>query len=427
MPTHRSCSRCGRALCRLCVQGMSRASECSNCAHAQTDAPSEARAIWIVQAQMGLLAVLTLAFFVWSLTWRTAARPAIQRPTVPVDTAPFQPVAPVLGQVQLPSSPDLDLLPVVPEIDTTSKPAEPEPIFEPSSLDKAEKLVVAPRPKSPIPTPVKEPKVTRKPLDLAARFHTGNRLYRYNIDEIPGADKTIVLTFDGDQMANCVYQLLAILEEKKVRANIFLTGYFVQTFPQETLAIVQAGHEVGNHTYGHPRLTSYEQTRTQKTLENVDAAFLNDELTRTETVYEQLVGHSLSPFWRAPYGEHNAQIRSWAYAQGYLHVGWSSGYDSMDWFTNQQSKYYWRPEALRLRLLNKLDNNPEPGKILLFHLGSKRPDADQPYHMLAQFIDDSRQRGFSFTTIAELLDGNLGVTVPSTQAQMPPVPARKSH
>ena len=78
--------------------------------------------------------------------------------------------------------------------------------------------------------------------------------------------------------------------------------------------------------------------------------------------------------------------------------------DSIDWLDNPKSRFYWRPEKLKNRLLGKIDSSKtQAGKIILFHLGSMRPDADRPVHMLASFIDEARQKGFSFKTIGEAL------------------------
>lgn len=271
-----------------------------------------------------------------------------------------------------------------------------------------------------------KPDVVRRD-SLAGRFSSANRFTRYHLDEVPQAGKVLVLSFDGDHKANCVGQILEILAARGVRANVFLTGTFVAKYPEETRAIVKAGHEVGNHTFRHARLTSYEHNRTQTTLPQVNRDFLAGELEATEEAFLEVTGGALAPFWRAPFGEHNLQIRSWAYARGYLHVGWSKGFDSLDWFTEKGSRYYWEPRELLERFLRQIEVKAQDGRILLFHLGSLRPDEDQPYHMLAELIDRARERGFQFSTMGSLLDGELGVRSPMRSAAAQPVAGRESH
>ncbi|MCB1042087.1 MAG: polysaccharide deacetylase family protein [Acidobacteria bacterium] len=243
------------------------------------------------------------------------------------------------------------------------------------------------------------------PAKGLARHFTGENPYtKYHLEEVTGRTRRIVLTFDGDHLANCVDPIMAVLAEKNVRATVFLTGQFIQRYPEKTLAILGSGHEIGNHTWSHRHLTQYGADQTHRTLPDLNPDILERELRQTSEIFESVTQQQLKPFWRAPYGEHNKSIRSWAYASGYFHIGWSRGFDSLDWLEKQDSRYYWRPDALEKRLLQKLDRDPMTGKIILFHLGSRRPDQDRPYHMLADFIDKARARGYQFSTVSDCLE-----------------------
>lgn len=264
-----------------------------------------------------------------------------------------------------------------------------------------------PLPKTDISLPLPQVESSRRNGDLSHHFVGENPFTKYHVDILSKSPNHIVLTFDGDHLANCVQPILKVLREKNVQATMFLTGQFVEQYAEETLQIIRDGHEVGNHTWSHRHLTQYESNQTHRTLGDVDQRLVASELRRTNTAFGNLAGQRMKPFWRAPYGEHNKDIRTWAYAEGFLHIGWSHGFDSLDWLDNPKSRYYWRPAALKSRLLRKLGSEPG-GKIILFHLGSRRPDEDRPYHMLAEFIDDARARGYRFSTISESLDEIMG-------------------
>lgn len=237
-----------------------------------------------------------------------------------------------------------------------------------------------------------------------SHFLGKNRLTKYHIEQLESLQPTIILTFDGDHLDNCVEPVLSILREKQTKANIFVTGTFIKRYPEHVKAFVALGHEVGNHTWAHPRLTSYRETRTHQTLTQVDRDFMAQQLEQTARAFQAVTGTSMRPYWRAPFGEHNPQIRTWAYALGYLHVGWTRGFDTMDWFENSESRYYWRPEELRKRLMKRLESqNIRRSVIILMHLGSTRPDSDRPYRMLAEFIDQARGAGWTFKTMSEAL------------------------
>lgn len=321
-------------------------------------------------------------------------------------------------------------------VDLAGTPPQTSSLEAKKPPDLRRKAPISPAPQTQrrdIPTPKKTDRERSRPTNTAAgpkvdqpqtidagqlrqRFLGNDPLTKYHMDGIPSQTQWIVLTFDGNFMANCVDPILSVLADKKVHANFFLTGFFVTHFPRETRRILDAGHEIGNHTWSHPRLTTYEKNKTHRTRPGVTREFIAQELRKTADAFRQLTGEDLHPFWRAPYGEHNRQIRTWAYAEGFFHIGWSSGMDSIDWLGNPKSRYYWRPQELKSRLLKHLDSaNGTPGKIILFHLGSVRPDEDRPFHMLAAFIDEARSRGFTFATVGQVLHANRRI---QTSAKM---------
>src|SRR5690349_14122949 len=48
-----------------------------------------------------------------------------------------------------------------------------------------------------------------------------------------------------------VPRILELLESHGVKATFFVPGHTVESFPNETEAIVRAGHEVAHHSYAH--------------------------------------------------------------------------------------------------------------------------------------------------------------------------------
>lgn len=69
----------------------------------------------------------------------------------------------------------------------------------------------------------------------------------------PDAPPKIALTFD-DGPGETTPAVLALLKKSGARATFFLCGQNVERFPQFARKIAEAGHEIGNHTYSHPRL-----------------------------------------------------------------------------------------------------------------------------------------------------------------------------
>jgi peptidoglycan/xylan/chitin deacetylase (PgdA/CDA1 family) len=239
------------------------------------------------------------------------------------------------------------------------------------------------------------------------------------------AARQLALTFDADDQSEPRLQLLDILEQRRVRTTFFLTGRFIEAFPDIVRRIVRDGHEVGNHSYDHPELTMPGSNGQQATRPTVTKAMFQEQLRLTERVFTATTGARMVPLWRAPGGEHNEQIRGWAAELGYVHVGWTQdsetgeSLDSLDWVAEQRSGRFFTPAQIRTRLLNFGDTRTigANGGIALFHLGSLRtPDAavDQE---LGAIIDGFRDRGYELVRVSELYPAALstGLTVEATE------------
>lgn len=81
-------------------------------------------------------------------------------------------------------------------------------------------------------------------------------------------EKVVALTFDDGPTEN-VYGLLGVLEKHNVKATFFLIGREIVGYPKEIHAIIEAGHQIGNHSYSHERMVfkspSFIKTEIEKT------------------------------------------------------------------------------------------------------------------------------------------------------------------
>ena len=190
----------------------------------------------------------------------------------------------------------------------------------------------------------------------------------------PSDRREVLVSFDAGSSDRGASEILDALAKRNIRTTIFVTGEFVRRYPEIARRIAADGHEVGNHTDTHPHLTTYASDGRQTTRLGVDRAFVAGELARTARLYRDATGQTMAPLWRAPFGEHNAEIRRWAAEQGYWHVGWTggrTGLDGLDWITDPSARGYRSAE----RLLSRLVQHAENGGIVLLHLGSDRDRA----------------------------------------------------
>jgi len=119
----------------------------------------------------------------------------------------------------------------------------------------------------------------------------------------------------------------------------------------------------------------------------------------------------MARLWRAPYGEHNREIREWAAEIGFRHVGWTlgrnwdEGMDTMDWVADKNSTAYHSADEISEKILTfgKSTANGANGAIILMHLGTERTD-DYPHLKLTYIIEQLQKMNYQIVTISEMLN-----------------------
>ncbi len=231
-----------------------------------------------------------------------------------------------------------------------------------------------------------------------------------NLSRGPLERKECALTFDGGSINNAADEILDILKENRIKCTFFLTGQFIKNFPKTVRRIANEGHEVGNHTWDHPKLTTFEINGKHNTMPGVTKKFVQDELNKTAALYKLITKHDMEGLWRAPYGYYNSEILMWAAEAGFKHIGWTVGrdwennMDTLDWVADTNSKAYRTSEEIVRKVVNFGKNKKygANGVIILMHLGTNRKK-DFPHKKLPEIIKGLRDRGYSFVKVSELL------------------------
>lgn len=194
------------------------------------------------------------------------------------------------------------------------------------------------------------------PSAILPRTVPSVRISSTNILRDRSGANTFFLTFDcGDDNTHIPY-ILDTLKKHGVKATFFMTGKFIERYPQDVLRIVGAGHTVGNHTYAHKYV--YRSPREMVA-----------ELKRTEQLFNKVTTQNMAKLWRAPYlktCDDPAYVRAAADA-GYVHV--STTLYTSDW----HKKQYLSNDAFLARFSKKdPDGSHYKGVIMLMHAGKIR-------------------------------------------------------
>jgi polysaccharide deacetylase family protein (PEP-CTERM system associated) len=84
-----------------------------------------------------------------------------------------------------------------------------------------------------------------------------------------------------------VDRILALLRERDVKATFFTLGWIAERYPQVVRAIVDEGHELASHGYGHLRASDQSEEE------------FRDDITRSKAVLEDISGQQVLGY-RAP-------------------------------------------------------------------------------------------------------------------------------
>lgn len=218
-------------------------------------------------------------------------------------------------------------------------------------------------------------------------------------DKTEGKGHKIVLTFDDGPSSEYTPQILSILEKEKIPATFFVVGINVQNNIPLLSRIYRDGYEIGNHTYTHSNIATMSAER---------AAI---EMKTTRLLIESITGRSTILF-RAPY---NADSEPQTYEEiepiarskneNYITVGESI--DPNDW-----DETHTNADSIFNRTISQM-NERNASIILLHDAGGKSRQAT--VDALPRIIKYFKEKGYRFTTIADLMGKTKDDVMPAVQ------------
>ncbi|YCK41070.1 polysaccharide deacetylase family protein [Actinomadura sp. ATCC 39365] len=182
--------------------------------------------------------------------------------------------------------------------------------------------------------------------------------------------KCVALTFD-DGPGPYTGTLLRHLAKYRAHATFFVVGRNVGAHPDVVRRTVEAGHELGNHTWSHPDLT------------RLSPAAIRSQLARTDRAVKSAAG-VVPGLVRPPYGATDRDVRRQAHRPLVL---WSV--DTLDW------RYRDSARVARVSL-----KRVRPGSVILFH--DIHPTTVKA---VPRVLKGLSARGYRFVTVSELFGG----------------------
>jgi len=218
----------------------------------------------------------------------------------------------------------------------------------------------------------------------------------YNIDRIGGANKKIAISFDDGPDPQWTPRILDILKEKKAPGIFFIIGDQANKRPDILKREFAEGHEIGNHTFTHPKFDEISHTQ------------LRWELNLTQRLIESTLDVKTILF-RPPYGidhqpEYAEEVAQLPVAQemGYLIVG--QRIDPDDWSLRDG-----KPIPAK-EIVDSVLRQAGNGNVILLHDGGG--DRTQTVAALPQIIDALRERGYQLVSVSDLIGKTRAEVMP---------------
>ena len=187
-------------------------------------------------------------------------------------------------------------------------------------------------------------------------------------------EKKIALSFDAAWGNEDTAKLLAILKEHDLKVTFFMTGGWVESYPEDVKAILAAGHDLGNHSENHKNMSELSDEEKK------------EEIMSVHQKVQEITGYEMFLF-RPPYGDYDNALIEVLKNCEYYPIQWDV--DSLDW------KNEGVDELLKTVTEHKNLGN---GSIILCHNG-----AEYTAEALDTLINELETQGYEIVPISELI------------------------
>ncbi len=184
----------------------------------------------------------------------------------------------------------------------------------------------------------------------------------------------ISFTYDTGFEDSETSAILDVLAAEQIKCTFFVTGFWVEHFPELAQRIHREGHEIGNHSYEHPDMKDISYQEMLRTIQQGEEAI------------RRVIGVDPRPLFRHPFGSWNDAVLQAVGEAGYPYsIYWSI--DTID----------WQLPPVHI-IVDRIVRRASNGDIVLLHVaGDNTAVASQ----IA--IRQLKARGFQFVTVSEIM------------------------
>lgn len=238
-------------------------------------------------------------------------------------------------------------------------------------------------PEPPVPSktavPAADAPLRALPVRQSMKARRIGKIDRNPVSHGSRSGNMIALTFDSGQVGGSRAAFHAILDHlihRRIPATFFLTGDFMETYPDIARTIARTSFfEMGNHTRHHPDLTGMSN------------AAICEEITRTQIIMEKITGRS-GVLFRPPFGKTDDRVAQIAADAGLRTVLWDVATD--DYAPGI------RGEDIKRMVLTGVRS----GSIVLLHMNGESKATGE---VMPDIVAQLKKKGFRFVTVSTIL------------------------
>ena len=199
----------------------------------------------------------------------------------------------------------------------------------------------------------------------------GELIYRVDTDQ-----NIVALTFDDGPKPERTTEILRILDQEGIKATFFLNGKSLEKYPDAARALINSGHEIGNHSYSHKRMVF------------MSYAEVAEEIESTEKLIRQY-GYKEPLHFRPPFGKKLINLPLYLKNNNIKTITW-----------DVEPETWGTPRASVKERIERGVNQTKPGSIIVMHVMHGDTKSMQAVTPIVQQL---KAKGYTFLTVSELL------------------------
>lgn len=211
--------------------------------------------------------------------------------------------------------------------------------------------------------------------------------------------KQLTLVFTAHDKADGAETIIRTLEKHGIQGAFFFTGRFYELYPDIIKTLLDKGHYVGGHSYGHLLYMPWENP---DSLLVTREEFEADMMKSYDLMRKAGIEYKDAPLYIPPYEYYNKEISAWAKSMGIQVVNYTPGTASNADYTTPDMKNYRSSKSIYDHIMTVEKKEGLNGHLMLIHFGTHDDRTDKFYNgYMEKMIKTLKRKGYTFAPLRE--------------------------